>query len=105
MSPSFGYGRGGRVYCYYVSAPLQRGRKVVEREGVLRRASAEALEEAVRTQLETVIPGAADRPLTQMLRPVRRVDVLPQELRIAFEAKALPRDIRERLQSCDAHPD
>lgn len=105
MSPSFGYGRGGRVYRYYVSAPLQQGRKVEEREGVLRRVSAEALEEAVRTQLATVISGAADCPLGEMLKPVRRVEVLPQELRIAFEAKALPRDVRERLQPCDTHAD
>lgn len=105
MSPAFGYGRGGRVYRYYVSAPLQQGRKVEEREGVLRRVSAEALEEAVRTQLATVMPAAADRPLAEILKPVRRVEVLPQELRIAFEAKALPRDVRERLDPCDSHAD
>jgi DNA invertase Pin-like site-specific DNA recombinase len=105
MSPSFGYGRSGRVYRYYVSAPLQQGRKVVEREGVLRRVSAEALEEAVRTQLATVTPGDAERPMADLLKSVRRVEVLPQELRIAFEAKALPRDVRARLQPCDAHAD
>jgi hypothetical protein len=103
MSPSFGYGRGGRVYRYYVSAPLQQGRKVEARDGVLRRVSAEALEEAVRTQLATVSPGAPDRPLAEMLKPVRRVEVLPQELRIAFEARALPRDVRDNLPLCDAH--
>lgn len=103
MSPSFGYGRGGRVYRYYVSAPLQQGRKVEEREGVLRRVSAEALEEAVRTQLATMLQGAPDRPLAEMLKPVRRVEVLPHDLRIAFEAKALPRDVCERLHPCDTH--
>ncbi|HYD26357.1 recombinase family protein [Brevundimonas sp.] len=92
-------------YRYYVSAPLQQGRKVHEREGVLRRVSAEALEEAVRTQVATVLPGGSERPMAELLKPVRRVEVLPQELRIAFEAKALPRDVRERLQPCDAHPD
>ena len=104
MSPSFGYGRGGRVYRYYVSAPLQQGRKVVEREGVLRRVSAEALEDAVRTQLEHYMPGEAERPMELLLKPVRRVEVQPQELRIAFESKALPRDVRERLRPCDTHP-
>lgn len=105
MSPSFGYGRAGRVYRYYVSAPLQQGRKVATREGVLRRVSAEALEEAVRTQLVTVTPGAPDRPLAYLLKPVRRVEVLPHELRIAFEAKSLPRDVRSGLTPCDVHPD
>jgi len=103
MSPSFGYGRGGRVYRYYVSAPLQQGRKIEEREGVLRRVSAEALEEAVRTQLATVIPAATDRPLAEMLKSVRRVEVLPESLRIAFEAKTVPRDVRDRLAPCDNH--
>lgn len=103
MSPSFGYGRGGRVYRYYVSAPLQQGRKVEEREGVLRRVSAEALEEAVRTQLATVISGTAERSLPEMLKPVCRVEVLPQELRITFEARTLPRDVRDRLVPCDTH--
>ena len=101
MSPSFGYGRGGRVYRYYVSAPLQQGRQVDEREGVLRRVSAEALEEAVRIQLATVIPSVADRSMAELLKPVRRVEVMPQELRVVFEAKALPRDVRERLLPCD----
>ncbi len=105
MSPSFGYGRGGRIYRYYVSAPLQQGRKVVEREGVLRRVSADALEEAVRAQLEMVLPGDPGRPMAVLLKPVRRVDVLPQELRIAFEARVLPRDVRARLQLCESHPD
>lgn len=105
MSPSFGYGRGGRVYRYYVSAPLQQGRKVEEREGVLRRVSAEALEEAVRMQLATVLPGEDDTPLAALLKPVRRVEVLPEALRIVFQSKALPRDVRQRLQGCDTHAD
>jgi DNA invertase Pin-like site-specific DNA recombinase len=105
MSPSFGYGRGGRVYRYYVSAPLQQGRKIEPREGVLRRVSAEALEEAVRVQLATVMPGGDDRSLADLLKPVRRIEVLPEALRIAFQAKALPRDVRERLHPCDAHAD
>ncbi|MGZ9099608.1 MAG: recombinase family protein [Brevundimonas sp.] len=105
MSPSFGYGRAGRVYRYYVSAPLQQGRKVQDREGVLRRVSAEALEEAVRAQVAAVIMGAADRSMAELLKPVRRVEVLPESLRIAFEAKALPRDLRARLIPCDVHAD
>ena len=105
MSPSFGYGRGGRVYRYYVSAPLQQGRTVEPREGVLRRVSAEALEEAVRVQLATVMPDGDDTPLAALLKPVRRVEVLPEELRIGFQAKALPRDVRQRLQNCDTHAD
>ena len=105
MSPSFGYGRGGRVYRYYVSAPLQQGRKVVEREGVLRRVQAEALEETVREQLAALTGAATTLTLPELLKPVRRVEVLPQDLRIAFEAKALPRDLRERLTPCETHAD
>ena len=103
MSPSFGYGRAGRVYRYYVSAPLQQGRTVEPREGVLRRVSAQALEDAVRAQLAMLMPTEPDRPLAELLGPVRQVEVLPQELRIALNAKALPRDVRERLTPCDVH--
>ena len=98
MSPSFGYGRGGRVYRYYVSAPLQQGRKVVEREGVLRRVSAEE-------QLATFGGAEPASTLAVLLKPVRRVDVLPQDLRIAFEAGALPRDLRAKLAPCETHSD
>lgn len=105
MSPSFGYGRAGRIYRYYVSAPLQQGRTVERREGVMRRVSAEALEEAVRLQIATLLPVDPEAPLAELLRPVRRVEVLPQALRIAFEARGLPRDIRDRLVRCDVHPD
>ena len=105
MSPSFSYGRAGRIYRYYVSSPIQKGRTVERREGVLRRVSAQALEEAVRAQLAMLMPTEPDRPLAELLGPVRRVDVLPQELRIAFEARALARDMRERLTPCDVHDD
>ena len=105
MSPSFGYGRGGRVYRYYVSAPLQQGREVADRDGGLRRVSAEALEEAVRVQVSTVIPVGAELSVGLLLKPVRRVEVLPEQLRIIFQAQALPRDVRERLQPCDFHAD
>jgi hypothetical protein len=40
-----------------------------------------------------------------LLKPVRRVEVMPQELRITLEAKALPRDVRDRLSPCDTHRD
>lgn len=71
---------------------------------MLRRVSAEALEDAVRTQLEQYMPGEAERPMALLVKPVRRVEVQPQELRIIFESKALPRDVRERFQPCDSHP-
>jgi site-specific DNA recombinase len=51
MSPSFGYGRGGKVYRYYVSAPLQQGRKVRAALRAIRRVRAESAHEVVQAAL------------------------------------------------------
>ena len=40
MSPTFAYGRGGKLYRYYVSASLQRGAKRDQQDNAPRRVSA-----------------------------------------------------------------
>ena len=47
MSPSFTHGTRGRVYRYYVSAPLVRGETVASDDSVIRRISAHAAERLV----------------------------------------------------------
>ncbi|MBI2249269.1 MAG: hypothetical protein HYU61_05340, partial [Brevundimonas diminuta] len=46
MSPAFSYGRGGRAYRYYVSAPLQKGASV-HVDDTLRRVPGHAADELV----------------------------------------------------------
>ena len=47
MTPTFSHGRSGRVHRYYVSAPLQQGRRTLPTPNAVRRVAAGALDGAV----------------------------------------------------------
>ena len=68
MSPTFSYGRGGKLYRYYVSAPLQQGARRDPSDTAIRRISAPSLEVALATALRRVIPGCPDDPITLVVR-------------------------------------
>jgi DNA invertase Pin-like site-specific DNA recombinase len=98
MSPSFGYGRGGKVYRYYVSAPLQQGGKLDRRDGALRRVRAEALHEVVEAALVSRHGHGGDLPLAALLAPVTRIDLLDEEVRITFRVDRLLPAARKGLE-------
>ncbi len=98
MSPSFGYGRGGKVYRYYVSAPLQQGGRLSCRDGALRRVRAEALHEVVEAALVSRYGHGSGLPLAALLAPVTRVDLLDEEVRITFRADRLLTAARRGLE-------
>ncbi len=98
MSPSFGYGRGGKVYRYYVSAPLQQGGRLDRRDGTLRRVRAEALHEVVEAALVSRHGHGSDLPLAARLAVVTRVDLLAEEVRITFRADRLLPAARKGLE-------
>lgn len=98
MSPSFGYGRGGKVYRYYVSAPLQQGRRGSTGAGVLRRVRAEAIHEVVEGALVGRLRHDDAVSLAAMLGPVKRVDLLMDEVRITLMADRLPLALRKSLE-------
>ena len=62
------YGRGGRLYRYYVSAPLQQGARRDPSDTAIRRISAPPLEVALATVLRRLIPGCPDDPITLVVR-------------------------------------
>ena len=68
MSPTFSHGRGGKLYRYYVSAPLQQGARRGPSDTAIRRISAPPLEVALATVLRRVIPGCPDDPITLVSR-------------------------------------
>jgi len=103
MSPSFGYGRRGQVYRYYVSAPLQQGRKPKGRADAVRRISAPALEERLRGELSQLLGD--DAALPDLLRLVRRVEIDGEGLRLICLLKQTPRPLRGRLQVLTDNPD
>lgn len=68
MSPSFSYGRGGKLYRYYVSAPLQQGRRLDGEDEVIRRVPAAALEDRLTGVVKRLLPKASDAPLDRLIR-------------------------------------
>lgn len=84
MSPSFGYGRGGKVYRYYVSAPLQLGRgHKVGRSHAIRRVTAEAIHDIVCNAVGPRVVGG-DEGIQSVARAIQRVEILLEEVRITM---------------------
>ncbi len=102
MSPSFGYGRGGKVYRYYVSAPLQQGQHLEPDGRAIRRIKAETIEGLVREQLSPLIGRRPDAALTILLEPVRRIALAADELKIEVRRDALSRSGAALLEGPDA---
>ena len=104
MSPAFGYGRGGRVYRYYVSAPLQQGRQPVPKEGAIRRIAADAIEDMVRDQLQRRLDAPPDSALTGLLKRVKRVEVDADAIRIEVLRASVPRAVLVEFVPHDTDP-
>lgn len=85
MSPAFSYGRGKRVYRYYVTTALQQGQKAGP-DGAIRRISAPTIEAAVKSALGR-------------LHPTGGLDALQQvRLGRAGVALTLPASLRFEIQ-------
>ena len=90
MTPSFGYGRGRKVYRYYVSSPLQLGRRhEVDRSSAIRRVTAEAIHELVCRAVGPRIGSAIDDGIRGVVGAINRVEVLIDEVRIVLAADRL----------------
>ncbi|WP_298163283.1 recombinase family protein [Brevundimonas sp.] len=103
MSPSFGYGRGGKVYRYYVSAPLQQGRGAGVDRDVIRRVKAETLHDIV----EHAVRGLMKDEQTawaKLLSSVTRIDVLPDHLQVSFVTTRLAAGARSGLVPSPLNP-
>ena len=83
MSPTHARGRTGKLYRYYVSAPLQQGitYAITGNTAMLQRVSAPALEEVLQSTLKRILPTHADP-----LRLVLRVEVQRQHLHLTIKA-------------------
>jgi site-specific DNA recombinase len=99
MTPTFAYGRGGRLYRYYVSAPPAWGVERQTDDGEIRRIPADAVESIVRDALQRLArrPGAEPPAL-------RRVEIHDEELHLCvarvpiLAAHAEPHRELERLR-------
>lgn len=104
MCPSFAYGRGGKMYRYYVSAPLQQGRKPGSSPVGLHRVSAGELEEIVRDTLIRLSGGSSDQLLARLLGPVARIEIDAEEIRLVLTLKKLARSVHRALGAHELDP-
>ncbi|MEE4349339.1 MAG: recombinase family protein [Pacificimonas sp.] len=75
MTPAFSYGRAGKIYRYYVSAPLQQGKTLPPDEHVVRRVPAPEIESIVRELLSRLTKS-------DNLKHARSVTVHPDAWRL-----------------------
>jgi DNA invertase Pin-like site-specific DNA recombinase len=71
MSPTTAYGKTGKSYRYYVSAPLQQGRQPQAHDDTVRRVSAQALEGLLTDAMTRLLPNKPSDPLD----PITRVEI------------------------------
>lgn len=97
MSPSFAYGKGGKLYRYYVSTPLQRGSKKVSTDTLPRRVSATTIETHLTTVLSRLIPVPAGKPpAAAPLAVATRIEIHADQILVVLPAK-LRHSIEVRL--------
>ena len=106
MSPTFSYGARGKLYRYYVSAPLQQGTRSSE-NATLRRVSATKLESAVRRHLESIL--VAEQP-DDPFDHITRLIIGPLDVQILIPKASAPDHSRPRIAGVSltvdtVHPD
>lgn len=100
MSPSFTYGKRRQVYRYYVSAPLQQGRRQAD-DPDIRRVPGPALEAKLSAVIRCVAPTRAADPLATLVR----VEIHAESLQLLMPVSLLA-SMRSRLEPGEmAEPD
>ena len=91
MSPTFAQGRGGQTYRYYVSAPLQQGRRRPADDDAIRRVPAEAVEALVLGRLQRLAHRRAGALTTWAvaLTILKRVEVHATSVHLQIHGHAL----------------
>ena len=85
MSPSFAYGKRGRLYRYYIQMGLQVGRRAEARDNQIRRVAADRLEDF----LSKLIPRLLDRAemsSAEVASVVRRLELGREETQLVLDA-------------------
>jgi len=90
MTPASARGRNGKLYRYYVSAPLQQGVQSAAVAGsCLHRVPAAALEHALYDALSRIMPGE-DRPLERVVRTEVHRQCLISQVRVTMRSPVGP---------------
>lgn len=93
MSPAFSHGRGGRIYRYYVSSPLQRGARP-RGDDTVRRVPAPAVEALVDRWMVNLTTSPS-------LEPLQRLVVERDQLELTIALGSLR---RSRTKDCTVEP-
>ncbi|MZR30775.1 recombinase family protein [Sneathiella litorea] len=94
MSPTFAYGRRGKLYRYYVSAPLQRGAKKDPGEAAPRRVSAAKLE----SRLLEAMPRLLAELQVEPIELISRIEIHARHIDILLPLNLIGR-VRENLHT------
>jgi DNA invertase Pin-like site-specific DNA recombinase len=89
MCPTFGHGRKGQIYRYYVSAPLQQGHRRQPGDDAIRRVPAEAVETLVSDRLQRLGRPRAAATGTSAPSLLRRVEVHATSVHLLILGNAL----------------
>ena len=90
MTPSFTHKRGGKVYRYYVSAPLMQGRAVRSDPEAIRRVAAAEVEGVLERELNRRM-GSEGASLSSLIGLVQRVQLQHDQIQIALMCAKTPR--------------
>ncbi len=100
MSPTFTHGRSGRVHRYYVSAPLQQGRRPPPTPNAVRRVAAGELERLLRDELAPRLRMPTDATLLDMLPAIHRIEIEATCARVVVRRSALTKVALEGAEPC-----
>ena len=92
MSPTFAYGRKGKIYRYYVSAPLQQGERRPTDDREIRRVPANLIEAKLTEFLRRTTASTSNDPLELLTR----VEIYRDSLQLLMPIGHLPA-LRTRL--------
>ena len=95
LRSTFTHGAKGQVYRYYVSGPLQQGKKADAADGAIRRVPAAALEAKLMETMARLLPSPRSRTDDPLARLVR-VEVHPTNLQVLAPIELLS-SVRSRL--------
>jgi site-specific DNA recombinase len=85
MSPSFSYGRGGRLYRYYIALALQTGGR--PKEGVIARVSAPAIETFLAGEM-TRLTRRTDLTAASLAKVLHRVELHRAHTHLVLDGQA-----------------
>jgi len=101
MSPTFAYGRHGRLYRYYVSAPLQQGFERKPDDDAPRRVPAAILENRLLTAMTRFLPNPPADPIAILTR----IEIHANSVQLLLPLRYLNK-IKDRLDpGVTAEPD